>query len=384
MSFPAGIEGDPILEGKIAFFERFWRGEGPYPIIFARPHLAKGRNWTRRNLIEQHGDPDALFEEALAQTIRWTADIDDGVPMARADLGTTLLPSALGLGIHVEANAHPWLADHLDLEALAERIDTPAITDFAAAPGRELRLAREFYASLLGRRAAGIPPRILPYLPDTQGVFDLCHIVVGSSIFYDFLDRPGLLHRAMETSLALHLAGTAYFKGLLGETRDSMLHGHGMPSGVWFPDTGARISEDSCTLLSPAHLRAFCLPYLERITETYPSLFLHFCGRHEDFLALMANRPWISTLNLGNPELYDLEDLFGLCGRTGTVYFGHFGKGRRESHEAYLERMAGLAQRHGAGLILVAPPVAEKERCRRLRELWHELTADLRFERSAR
>ncbi len=381
MTVPAGIAGDPVLERKLAFFQRFWRGEGPYPILFARPHLAKGRNWMRNNLLEQHEDPVALLEETLAQTEAWTADIDDGIPVARADLGTTLFPSALGLGVHVEANAHPWLTEHLDLETMARRIDDPAIRDFSSAPGRELALARGLYARLLERIADSTRARILPYLPDNQGIFDLSHIVVGSDIFYEFADRPSLLHRAQETSLALYLAGTRYFKGLIGEASLSMLHGHGMPSGVWFPDTGARVSEDSCTLLSPTHIREFCLPYLERVADTFGPLFLHFCGRHEDFLALMAGKSWISTINLGNPEMYEPENLFDLCGRTGTVIFGHFKPEKSETHEAFLERMVGLAQRHRAGLILIAPPIGDAVRRSKLRGQWHNLTAGLSFDR---
>jgi len=28
---------------KFAFFESFWKGEGPFPLLFAKPHLAKRR-----------------------------------------------------------------------------------------------------------------------------------------------------------------------------------------------------------------------------------------------------------------------------------------------------------------------------------------------------
>jgi hypothetical protein len=301
-------------------------------------------------------------------------------------LGTTLFPSFLGLKIHIEADAHPWPAEHLSLAAYAAMRDI-GVDPASGTGGTELRTAVEFYRLLMQRVDAGRAP--LPYVPDNQGVFDLSHIVVGTDFFYGLADDPDAVRAAQENSLSLYLAGTKLFKRLAREEAGSMLHGHGMPSGVWFPDIGARISEDSCTLVSPDAIREFCVPYLERAAEPFGGLFLHFCGRHEEFLRLSCGSPWARVLNLGNPESYDLDEVFGLCGKSGTVYFGHIDPAPEEDDDAYLDRVAGLAGRHEAGLILVAPPVREAEseevsadRCRRLRERWHRLTDGFRFKRT--
>lgn len=42
MSFLAAARANPRLSEKAAFFEDFWKGEGPCPILFAKPHLALG------------------------------------------------------------------------------------------------------------------------------------------------------------------------------------------------------------------------------------------------------------------------------------------------------------------------------------------------------
>ena len=62
----------------------------------------------------------------------------------------------------------------------------------------------------------------------------------------------------------------------------------------------------------------------------------------------------ISILNLGNPEMYDLEELFSLCGRSGTVYFGNLPLLEGEDGEIYLDRLAELCRRYGTRLILVS------------------------------
>jgi hypothetical protein len=377
-----------IMEGisaKYRFFEDFWKGEGPCPLLFAKPHLAKGKNYIRRNLAEQHRDPAMLLEEALLAGEPALEGIDDGIPTVRADLGTTLFPSALGLKICVREEVHPWLEEHLSLETYAALPDTGlGIREERGEIGTAAGMYRLFFA---GRAAGRIPEILRPYIPDNQGVFDLSHIILGTEVFTALADSPDLVHRAQQNSLRLYLEGTRFFKKLLGEEDRSMVHGHGMISGVFFPDTGTRISEDSCSLISDDMASEFCLPYIREAVRPFGRGFLHFCGRHEGFLAAACREPLISTVNLGNPEMYDLGEVFKLCGSTGTVYFGHLDPlpagpgGTEESMETYLERIAALAGRNRARVILAAPPVEGTtgktpgtEVKKSLVELWHRRT----------
>ncbi|MFQ3620412.1 MAG: hypothetical protein SNJ78_05650, partial [Spirochaetales bacterium] len=190
-----------LLE-KFSFFEAFWKSEGPFPLLFARPHLAKGKNYFKYNLVEQHYDPVKLIEEAVLAAQSALEGGDDGIPAFRTDLGTTLFPSSLGLEIVVQPEAHPWLKSHLTFREYATLKDpTIGIQQQAG----EIGLAIRTYQLFLKQKASGLLPHtIYPY----------------------------------------------------------MFHAHGMISGVWFPDTGARISEDSCTLISDRMNDEFCMPYI--------------------------------------------------------------------------------------------------------------------------
>jgi hypothetical protein len=349
------LRKDPLLRRKAAFFEEFWNGDGPFPILFAKPHLAKGRSYVRHDLRQQHADVEKLLEEAILPARAVLEGPDDGIPTVRSDLGTTLFPSGLGLAFSVDENSHPWLVEHLELAAYARR---EGLSGGLTGAG-EFPLAAAFYRRLCEEQTAGrLPVAIRPYVPDNQGIFDLTHLVVGTDLFYAVRDDPSTLLAAQERSLELFLAGSAFFKRLIGEEDRSMIHGHGMPSGVWFPDTGIRVSEDSCTLISKADIERYWLPFVERAIRPFGRGFLHFCGHHEDFLRMTAEHPLVSTLNLGNPERYDLEELFALCGRTRTVYFGHLPHAEDEDDEAWLERLADLCGRTGCRLILVAAHAA--------------------------
>lgn len=345
--------------------EEFWTGDGPFPLIFAAPHLAKGKNYIKHDLLAQHGSTELLLAEALLEAERNRGLLGDGIPAVRADLGTTLLPSGLGLPIDLGSNQHPWLTDHLSAEELA------GVSLEEWATKGEIPLATEFYRAITSSESAALRP----YVPDTQGIFDLSHLCIGTDLFLAMADDPALIHRVQTRSLELFLKATHYFKSMIGEAPESMLHGHGMPGGVWFPDTGARISEDSCTLISDEMIEEYCLPYIRKAAEPFSRLFMHFCGFHEGFLHSVCELEEVSTVNLGNPEMYDLDELFRLCGRSGTVYFGHLPQEAGDDAAAHLERIAAQAKRYDARVILVLPeaPESQEERAALLHR-WHRLT----------
>jgi hypothetical protein len=365
---------DAIRE-KFRFFEEFWKGEGSCPILFTKPHLAKGKlPYLRHDLVQQHRDADKHLEERLLEIEPHLELIDDGIPTVRSDLGTTLLPSGLGLPIEVQPELHPWLTEHLSPEQY-ERLEIPL------SPGdllkNEMRFSQEFYSLFERRKGQGrIPAELYPYVPDNQGIFDLSHIIVGTALLYLLSDRREQVLAIQERSLQLYLTATKLFKELIGEQSTSMVHGHGMPIGVWFPDTGSRISEDSATLVSDDMIRSFCLPFIKRAAAPFGRLFMHYCGHHPGFLQMVCEMQEISTLNLGNPEMYDLEQLFSLCGQTGTVYFGHLPLQEGEDGDSYLERLAGLCRRHETRLILVSSyqPAGHEEKAALVRR-WHRITA---------
>jgi hypothetical protein len=362
------------IREKFRFFEEFWTGEGPCPILFTEPHLAKGKPYLSYDLVEQHRDVEKHLEERLLEIEPHLELIDDGIPTLRSDLGTTLLPSALGLPIEVQAELHPWLVAHLSPEQY-ENLEIPERPEDLLR--NEVDFSREIYRLFKKRQEEGsIPAELYPYVPDNQGIFDLSHLIVGTELLYLLSDREEQVLALQEQSLRLFLSATRLFKELLEERSGSMVHGHGMPIGVWFPDTGARVSEDSATLISDHMIRTFCLPFIKRAAEPFGRLFMHYCGRHPGFLQMVCEMPEISTLNLGNPEMYDMEELFALCGKTATIYFGHLPLLDGEDGESYLERLAGLCRRHQTRLILVSNyhPGGREEKVA-LVERWHRLTA---------
>jgi hypothetical protein len=142
---------DAVRE-KFRFFEEFWKGEGPCSILFTEPHLAKGGPYLRHNLVEQHRDAEKQLEERLLEIQPHLELIDDGIPTLRSDLGTTLLPSALGLPVELQPELHPWLTGHLSAEQYVG-LDIPRNPRDLFK--NEMSFSREFYRLFERRREEG-------------------------------------------------------------------------------------------------------------------------------------------------------------------------------------------------------------------------------------
>ena len=272
------LTGGNGAQGKYRFFEAFWtRRRGLARSCSPRPHLAREKACVVR--FDLAGNSTGTRKSSWTESARrrpgralrparTTASRRRG-----PDLGTTLLPSGLGMEIVVQPDQQPWLRGHLSPEAY---LAGPDPAQEGALRG-EVPLAEAFYRLFRERQARGkVHPAVRAYAPDTQGVFDLSHLVIGSGLFLLLADDPPAAHRVQARSLALFLAATRRFKGLLGEAPGSMVHGHGMAEGVWFPGTGARISEDSCTLIGQAMIEEFCLPYIREAVRPFGRGFLHF------------------------------------------------------------------------------------------------------------
>ena len=124
------------IDKKKHFVEAFFDGLGPWPLIFAKPHVAFDRNYEKHDLIAQHEDTSFLIEDNTLSVMSTFDRQDDGIPTLRADLGTTLIPSAFGLELFIGKNSHPSLKEHFSARELLAIIDTwnPNLLDAAGRP----------------------------------------------------------------------------------------------------------------------------------------------------------------------------------------------------------------------------------------------------------
>jgi len=353
------------LESKRASHEAFWRGEGP-SLILIPP--AQQELYDLRDYAARFHDPQAMWESEIRRAegvVDWPTD---GIPTIRPNLGVTFIPAMAGLEFRLSDEAMPWPGEPLTREAIR------AARHVSLADTAMMRLAQTFYAL---HRASGRGD-IVAYHADTQGVFDIAHLLNGDNTFYELAEpaQAGWIEELLEICLDLYAGATTQLKSLLKEPAGSMVHGHGTSQGVWFPAAGARMAEDTAILLSPRMVERVILPVIRRAAAPFGGAFVHFCGKHPVLLEQLCALAEVKALDLGNPELYDPRWLLERCARTNTVLYSRLAAEPGEGWQAYASRLARLVRQTGARVIL-HPMVFPESRadCAVMQSLWHHLTA---------
>jgi len=352
------------VAAKRALHETFWQGRGPSLIL-----IPPGRQdlYDLDRYPARFRDPRAMWE---SETRRAEPVVDwptDGIATVRPNLGVIFVPAMAGLEYRLPEDAMPWPGEPMPRAA----IRAAAKTDVSRS--ETMRLATEFYA--LHRQSGR--GEIVAYHADTQGVFDIAHLLYGQQTFYEMAD-PGesaWVEELLEICLGLYQSATRHLKSLLDEPAGSMIHGHGSSQGVYFPAAGTRMAEDTAILLSPAMIDRFILPTIRKAAAPFGGAFVHFCGRHPGLLERLCRLEEVLAIDLGNPEMYDTRGVLQQCAASDTVLYGRLAAEPGESWEPYLRRLAGLVRQTAARVILrpVVFPESRAE-CAAMQALWHECT----------
>ena len=355
-----------MVKDKVAAHTRFWNGEGPSLALIPASQIPL---YDLRDYPRRFHDPAGMWEAEIArarQVVDWPTD---GIPTVRPNLGVVFVPAIAGQDYQILDNAMPWPGEPLTAEAIR------AALEVELEEAELFELARAFYAI---HRDSGESESVAPYLADTQGVFDTAHMLYGEETFFDLADpeKAGFVDELMDISYQLYERISLAMKAIIGEETGAMIHGHGTEQGVYFPNAGARLSEDTATLLSPAMIEQAILPSVQRCIDRFDGVFVHYCGRHEALFDQLAAMPGVKAIDLGNPESYDTQRLLEVCAATDTVLYSRVAAEPGEDWRAYTKRLAGLVRDTGARLILRPLVVPDtREQCREMLDLWHEETA---------
>jgi len=360
---------------KIKRHEAFWRGEGP-SLILIPSGRDMGEIWQVQiydtsDYKERFYDPRLMWEsevERARPVIDWPTD---GIPTVRPNLGVIFVPSMAGQSYEIRAGLMPWCGEPLSADQIR------AVRDIDVTQTELMRLAEGFYRI---HREDG-DAETAAYQADTQGIFDVSHLLYGDQIFYDIVskEKAGWVDELLDISAELMVRAVRHCKKLIGEQDSGMIHGHGTEQGIYFPNVGIRISEDSPAMISPEQIDRFVIGPIERCGGLFGGVFMHYCGKHEYFFERLCRCECVKAIDLGNPEMYETSALLRACAETGTVLYSRIAAEEAEKEggdwRGYVRRLAGLVKVMGARVAL-RPLVFPQKRaeCAEMLDMWHELT----------
>ncbi len=353
------------MQSRIEAQKRFWDGQGP-SLILIPP--AQTELYDTAGYVEKFNNPERMWESEIGRAkavLNWPTD---GIPTVRPNLGVVFIPAMAGQDFQLVDGQMPWPGPPLSRDKIR------AIHDIDIARTDIMKLAKDFY-SIHHERGEHTA---FAYLADTQGVFDIAHILYGDETFIDLADpsQQDWIHELMDICCNLYSRASWHLKSIVGGSIQSMVHGHGTEQGVYFPNAGVRYCEDTATLLSPRMIEETVMPAAMRTIHPFDGAFVHFCGKHQSLYEQFCRSPLVKAIDLGNTELYDLHWLLERCAETSTVYHSRVAEKEDEDWRSYITRIAEAVRDTGARCILrptVFPETCQE--CQDMLNLWHDLTA---------
>ncbi len=311
------------------------------PIIFWKPRNASVPGKTY-NMKEQFYNKEKMLYAHLEEVEECAGDAYGAPLCIRPNFGTIFIPAMFGLKYEVFEDNYPWLTTHMTKDDII-KFRFPDI-DRCEMMNRAVEYIEYFKEKL--------PTWIHIYHPDTQGPFDIAHMIYSDNIFYDIYDDPDFVHNLMEICTEMYMQVSRKLKRTIGEKNNECYHGHALSRGICMANGGVRVSEDSATLISPYHIDEFVIPYVKRALQAFGGGFIHYCGKNEKLLDAFLKIDEVRAINFGNPEMYDFDSTMRKFLDSKKCYFGLWHKIENETLDEYIDRMRKFSDGGKRGLVL--------------------------------
>lgn len=316
---------------------RFWRGEKVTPpLVFAGGKLAeKQEKIPDYDFKEIFHDPAKMLCREVKAACAAANGRSDLIPSIRANLGTGILLACLGLEQETFPDKMPWLKEHLTKEQISKL--SPADIKPRGSFARGLEMMRCF-KEIMG-------DSMPVYVMDTQGPFDLAHLMLGDALFIQLYDDPPFVHHLMNLCLELGLKTHRWMKAAINEPATSLHHGCSLYSDSF----GIRICEDTTVMLNPDHIEEFAIAYSRKLAREFGGAWVHYCGYNENLTDLILSYPEFKVLNFGHipghEDKIDFQKNMEKFTRAGKINYNCWPQYPGEAPEEYLLRLYKFAAR---------------------------------------
>lgn len=260
------------------------------------------------NLEEIHHDIEKMFVAGLKGALTVALADGDAVPSMRANVGVGCVNTLLGgLKQSFFPDKMPWLSEHLT----SEQINSLEFED--------MRESSEFKFGMdcmrfMKEKLSGTGIEVYPI--DIQGPVDLAHLWLGNEFFYLLYDEPETVHHALDLAVKCDIYAFEKCMEII-EPDKYVCHYNSL---VLPADKPIKISEDTSTLLSAAHIEEFMIPYTTKLFEHFGGGYIHYCGDNKHLLPIAEKFENSIGLNFGNPERHNFNEVLPELGKSGKAY----------------------------------------------------------------
>jgi len=260
--------------------------------------------------------PEVMLVSQLAGVWDVVARGSRRIPNIRANYGTGILPSLFGAELF-------WMDDSLDTLPTTKPLDCDdPIARLLDAGEPELTSglgARVFEATDCFARALAPYPRLAEavwvYHPDLQGPLDAAELLAGPGLYLAFYDAPDRV-RAL-----LDLVTRTYVRFMREWLRLVPARGSGEFMAHWGSLYRGQVMlrNDSLVNLSAEMYAELVRPFDERILREFGGGAVHFCGKVEHCIEVVASCEGLGGVNISQPHLNDMRRVMGATVARGKI-----------------------------------------------------------------
>jgi hypothetical protein len=264
--------------------------------------------WRKPTVNETLEDFEAMALQQLCECSAALAAGTGAVLNVRANYGTGILPSLFGCRLHVMGAALNTLPTVLPVdggEDAIRRLVGRGVPDLTAGLGARVLEMGERFVSLF-RGYPRVRRFVHIYHPDLQGPIDACELLWGSSMFLAMIEQPDLVKELLALVTLTYRHFLRRWMDVVPVAVDDGFSAH------WgMLHRGAiMLREDSAMNLSPELIEEFVVPCDQLLLDEFGGGAIHFCGRGDHFIGLVAAMRGVYGVNLSQPECNDMEIVY--------------------------------------------------------------------------
>lgn len=280
-----------------------WEGREPerLPCILSFPTPSE---WPEYSFSECWDDIEKNFMTGLGGVYCGAVLKDDRLFTLTPDCGCITIPELFGVRSSVSDLGRSMSEGLHDIDAVRALIDR-GIPDFRRGRGAWVAEFYDFATRTLAQYE-NLSATVHLIMPDTQGPFDLAHLIWGSDMYYALFDNPQVMHQLLELMTETYIRFSILCKELTGEPLLSGYH----VCGLKLVRGGVRTCDDSAIICSRDVYLEFVKPYNIKAFKPFEGGWLHFCGNGTHVLDEMLTTPEVNAIHMGNPDNWDLIDIF--------------------------------------------------------------------------
>jgi len=284
-----------------------WEPTDRLPLVLMYP-LPKDCPFQPYPYRETFDDPEKmLFNEllyAFKSSIYCGADLGDDLPFTvRANCGIVIVASMFGGRFEVIEDNPPWVYPYDGLDELQQAFDVDPL-DFTRGICPKIIDIYKCYREILSdypnvRRCVKI------ILPDLQGPLDTVEILRSSALYVDFYERPELIRRFLDLAAQAQVGFARRLQDLITDKNGQCCHQHATVQLGHILVRG-----DSSVLISARMYREHIAPHDEFVLREMDGGGIHFCGKGDHLIDVMAELPSIRSIDFGQSEMNDMDAIY--------------------------------------------------------------------------